>query len=528
MKRYFVIAIIAILFLTILYFGWNMFYSKNSQKGVNFSQEIGILPAATDPTTVELKNGDTYDLTASIVKKNIGGNDVKMLAYNGSIPGQLIKVAQNAVITVNFKNNTDVDSTIHSHGVRLDNQFDGVPDITQKAVKPGESFSYKMTFPDVGIYWYHPHVREDYAQELGLYGNFLVTPNSPDYWGEVDREETLFLDDILIEGGQIANFDKSVIDHTLMGRFGNTMFINGDDNYKLSVRQGERVRFYITNAANARVFNFTIPNVRMKLVGSDNGKYEHEQWVDSVIIGPSERQIVEIAFAKDGEYQILNQTPDQTYALGTIDVQKHPVTTTYLPVLRENQDLIDSLKPLKSFFNKPADKDLKLTLEMGSSAPENNSSMGEHMMGNGEMMEDREMSMGEVEKIEWEDDMGMMNVQSTTNTLTWKLIDQESEKENMYIGWEFKKGDTVKIKIFNDDQSMHPMQHPIHIHGQKFLVLSTNGQSSSNLVWKDTTLIQTGDTVELLTQMDNPGTWLIHCHIPEHMEAGMISQFEVI
>ena len=247
-----------------------------------------------------------------------------------------------------------------------------------------------------------------------------------------------------------------------------------------------------------------------------------------MIIGPSERQIVEIAFAKDGEYQILNQTPDQTYALGTIDVQKHPVTTTYLPVLRENQDLIDSLKPLKSFFNKPADKDLKLTLEMGFSAPENNSSMGEHMMGKGELMGDQEMSMGDVEKIEWEDDMGMMNVQSTTNTLKWKLVDQTTNKENNDIEWQFKKGDMVKIKILNDDKSVHPMQHPIDIHGQRFLLLSTNGEQNKNLVWKDTTLIQTGDTVELLTQMDNPGDWVIHCHIPEHMEAGMMSKFKVI
>jgi FtsP/CotA-like multicopper oxidase with cupredoxin domain len=110
----------------------------------------------------------------------------------------------------------------------------------------------------------------------------------------VDREEALFLDDILIENGQIAKFDRETVDHTLMGRFGNTMLINGDDKYMLSVKQGELVRLYLTNAANSRVFNFTIPNTRMKLVGSDNGKYEREEWIDSVTIGPSERQIVEI------------------------------------------------------------------------------------------------------------------------------------------------------------------------------------------------------------------------------------------
>jgi len=470
---------------------------------------------------VSLKNGDTYTLTAGFVKKYITGQELKMLAYNGSIPGPLIKVPQRAEITLQFTNNTDVDSTIHSHGVRVDNKFDGVPDITQDPVKPGQSFTYTLKFPDAGVYWYHPHIREDYAQELGLYGNFLVTPSTPDYWAEVDREETLFLDDILIENGQITKFDKSIVDHTLMGRFGNTMLINGDDNYKLAIKQGERVRFYITNAANTRVYNFAIPNTRMKLVGADNGKYEREEWVDAVVIGPSERAIVEIWFDKDGEYTIASQTPKKTYTLGTIAVEQNPVTPSYLLAPRVNQDYIDSLAPLRSQFDKPVDKNLKLTLQMGGV---------QHMMGNGNMMDNQEpaMRMGDVKKIEWEDDMGMMNAQSTTKTLKWMLVDQDTQKTNLDINWQFKKSDIVKIKIFNDDKSMHPMQHPIHIHGQRFLTVSTNGQKNTNLVWKDTTLIQTGDTVELLVQMDNPGDWVIHCHIPEHMEAGMMSKFTVI
>ncbi|KKQ43443.1 MAG: hypothetical protein US60_C0002G0051 [Microgenomates group bacterium GW2011_GWC1_37_8] len=493
-----------------------------------FSTSVNSIDNAKPQEVVNLSKGDTYNLTASIVKKTINGQEVKMLAYNGSIPGPLIKVSQGAEITLKFTNNTDVDSTIHSHGVRVENRFDGVPDVTQDPVKPGESFTYKLKFPDAGVFWYHPHIREDYAQELGLYGNFLVTPNTPDYWAEVDREETLFLDDILIENGQIAKFDKSTVDHTLMGRFGNTMLINGDNNYKLPIKQGERVRFYVTNAANTRTFNFAIPNTRMKLVGSDNGKYEREEWIDSVTIGPSERQIVEIWFDQDGEYKIVNQTPEKTYTLGTIAVAQNPVTVSYLMVPRINQDVIDALAPLRPLFTKAPDKDIKLTLQMGSSSAQGNNSMGGHMLGNGQMMQNTQMTMGDVKKIEWENDMGIMNAQSTKDTLKWKILDQATNKENMDINWQFKKGDMVKIKVFNDDKSMHPMQHPIHIHGQRFLVLLTNGVRNNNLVWKDTTLIQTGDTVELLVQMDNPGDWVIHCHIPEHMEAGMMSEFKVI
>lgn len=511
-----------------------------------FFQSNNALHEAKPTHVVELKNGDTFDLTASFVKKKINGSEVNMLAYNGSIPGPIIKVPQGAEITVNFKNNTDIDSTLHSHGVRVENAFDGVPNVTQQAVKPGESFTYKLKFPDAGVFWYHPHVREDYAQELGLYGNFLVTPSQKDYWAEVDREETLFLDDISIKDGKIAPFDKENVDHTLMGRFGNSMLINGEDNYTLSVKQGERVRFYLTNAASTRVFNISIPNARMKLVGADNGKYEHEEWVNSVMLGPSERQIVEVWFDKNGEYKILHKTPEKTYTMGTITVAQHPVTTSYMMILRDNQDFISSLAPLRQLFSKPVDKRLNLTMSMsmnndnntskrdnhamsnmGGHDMENMNNHDMHMMHDGSMMNNNEMMVPS--KIEWEDTMSMMNAMATVKNIRWKLVDDETKKENMHIdNWTFKKGDKVKIKIFNDPNSQHPMQHPIHIHGQRFLVLSTNGAPNTNLVWKDTVLVQTGDTVEILADMENPGTWMIHCHIPEHMESGMMMQFRVI
>lgn len=498
--------------------------------GVAFSQTpIAELPTAKDSQVVELKNGDIYNLTASIVKKQIGNSVVKMLAYNGMIPGPLIKVSQGAEVTLNFTNNTDVDTTIHSHGVRLDNKFDGVPDVTQKAVRPGESFTYKIKFPDAGMYWYHPHIREDYAQELGLYGNYLVTPNDPHYWSPVNRETALFLDDILIENGRIATFNKATADHTLMGRFGNTMLVNGETDYELVAKIGEVVRFYLTNSANTRTLNVKLPGAKMKLVGGDGGKYEREQYVDSVLLGPSERAVVEVLFDKAGKFSLIHQTPDKTYTLGTIDVSTDKIGTSYakeFDILRTNQDIISSIDPLRPYFGKPADKSLVMAVNMMGRG----SGMGgQHMMGNGMMMGNSAMTMpGDVKKIEWEDDMGSMNINSTSKTLTWQLTDQATGNSNMDIDWKFKVGDKVKVKIFNDPNAMHPMQHPIHFHGQRFLVLSTNGVKNDNLVWKDTALVQTGDTVELLVDMTNPGTWMAHCHIAEHLESGMMMKFEVL
>jgi len=497
-----------------------------------FSTDISGLSEAKQSEIVELKDGDTHDLTASIVKKTIGTSEVKMLAYNGMIPGPLIKVQQGAEVTLNFTNNTDVDTTIHSHGVRLENKFDGVPDVTQKEVKPGESFTYRVKFPDEGMYWYHPHIREDYAQELGLYGNYLVEPSDPNYWSPVNREVALFVDDILMEDGKIATFSKASADHTLMGRFGNTMLVNGETNYMLQAKAGEVVRFYITNSANTRTFNLSISGAKMKLVGADGGKYEREMWSNGVVLGPSERAIVEVLFANAGSYTIGHKTPERTYTLGTINVSNEKVATSFsneFAVLRSNKDIQSEIDAFRSSFSKPADKNLKLTIDMGMNMQGmmQGNTGGHNMHVSGQMMSNSQM-MASGDPIEWEEgDSAVMNEASNPDMMKWVIEDEDTGKKNMDIDWKFKVGDKVKIKIANDPNSMHPMQHPIHFHGQRFLVLSTNGTPNDNLVWKDTTLIQNGDTVELLVDMTNPGEWMAHCHIAEHLEASMMFGFKV-
>ena len=223
-----------------------------------------------------------------------------MLAYNGSIPGPTLIAPQGATITVHATNRGDLDTTVHWHGLRLDNRYDGTHE-TQSPIPIGESFSYQLTFPDPGVYWYHPHIREDYGQELGLYGNILVVPSDPDYWPPADREMLLTLDDVLIEDGKIAAFSTSETTHVAMGRFGNVMLVSGEADLSLTANRGEVVRLFLTNTANTRVFNVTLPGARMKLVGADSGHYEREEYVDEVLIAPSERVVVDVLFDQPGE-----------------------------------------------------------------------------------------------------------------------------------------------------------------------------------------------------------------------------------
>ncbi len=499
----------------------------------SFSTDIAGLAEAKTSETVELKNGDSYDLTASIVKKTIGNSVVKMLAYNGMIPGPMIKVQQGTEVTLNFTNNTDVASTIHSHGVRLENKFDGVPDVTQKEVKPGESFSYTIKFPDEGMYWYHPHIREDYAQELGLYGNYLVMPSDPNYWSPVNRELALFVDDILIENGKISVFNKANANRTLMGRFGNTMLVNGETSYSLHAKAGEVIRFYITNSANTRTFNISIPGAKMKLVGADGGKYERETWSDGVILGPSERAVVEVLFANMGSYTLQHKTPEHTYTLGTITVGSGEIGNSFekeFLTLRSNKDMQSEIDTFQPFFSKPVDKRLKLTIDMDSQMQgmmPSGSGGGHNMQMMGSNQSQTESMMASKDPIEWEEPNALMNTMSNPEVMKWVIQDEDTGKKNIDIDWKFKVGDKVKIKITNDSNSAHPMQHPIHFHGQRFLVLSSNGKPNDNLVWKDTTLIPNGDTIEILLDVTNLGEWMAHCHIAEHLEAGMMFSFTV-
>lgn len=549
LKKYIVILIGVIV---ILGGAWWLIESKNVQTndlersgslqiGDASSGNIASLPEAKPSESVSLKDGEAFDMTITPVKKNINDQWVKMLGYNGMIPGPALNVPQGATITVRLKNGGDIATTLHSHGVRMNNAFDGVPDVTQKSIQPGETFEYKLKFPDAGAYWYHPHVRTDYTLESGLYGNYIATPSDTAYWSPVNRKVPIMLDDIAIDKQGLLPFSKDVADHTLMGRFGNVMLTNGETDYRMSAKQGEVVRMYLTNAANTRVFNFTIPGAKMKLVGADLGRYAKETFVDEVLIGPGERRVVDVLFEKSGELTMIHKTPGKRYTLGKISVSSDAAATSYakeFATLRSDDSVVAESENLQqSFGAKNPDKKLTLALDMNGGMQNmmgsNSGHMGGgHMMSDGSTMSGHDMgSMGmgdDGDAIEWEDTMNMMNRQSTSNMLTWKLVDDVTGKSNMDVtDWTFKTGDKVKIRLFNDPQSMHPMQHPIHFHGQRFMVLATNGIKNANPVWQDTALIPKGDTVDILLDASNPGKWMAHCHILEHAESGMMIPFKV-
>jgi len=185
-------------------------FGEFESEGERYPTSTQGLMVAKASEVIDLKNGDRFDLSIDVIQKEIAGQTIKMFGYNGQIPGPLLKIEQNSTILVNVLNNLDIETTVHWHGLRLDNQFDGVPGVTMDPLKPGEGFQYELRFPDEGVYWYHPHVREDYQQELGLYGNMLISPVEDNYYNIVNRRIPIILDDILIDGDRMFPFFQRI------------------------------------------------------------------------------------------------------------------------------------------------------------------------------------------------------------------------------------------------------------------------------------------------------------------------------
>jgi FtsP/CotA-like multicopper oxidase with cupredoxin domain len=484
------------------------------------------LPLARPRQLVRLASGDTLRLTAGVVRRPFKGRTLTMFAFNGQYPGPLLQVAQGAEITVELTNALDQPTTVHWHGIRLENAFDGVPDLTQRAVAPGGRFTYHLRFPDAGIYWYHPHVREDIQQDLGLYGNLMVRSPRPDYFSPANREEVLMLDDLLLDERGMVPFGASTTTHALMGRFGNVMLVNGEPRYALTVARGEVVRFFLTNVSNTRMFNLSFPGARMKVVASDAGTYENEAWVESVVIAPAERYVVHVRFDQPGEVALVNRVRgldhlygrffSETDTLGVVRVgvgNASPSLVTSFARLRADTATRAELARFREYMTRPADKALVLTME----------TQGLPFFTRQIMQLDSIFFT----PVEWSGTMPGMNWAATGDQVRWVLRDPATGKENMDIDWTFRRDDVVKIRLVNERRSFHGMQHPIHIHGQRFLVLAVNDVPNTNLVWKDTVLLPAGATADILLDLSNPGRWMVHCHIAEHLSAQMMMAFTV-
>ena len=354
----------------------------------------------------------------------------------------------------------------------------------------------------------------------------MVRPDSGALYGPANREAVLMLDDILVGDDGLVPLGLESPTHALMGRFGNVLLVNGEPSYALSVRTGEVVRFYLTNTSNTRVFNLSFPGARMKVVGSDVGPYAREAWVESVVIGPAERYVVHVRFGRPGRTAMLNRVRGldhlygkffaETDTLGIVEVGREPADddlSRAFDALRTDPTVATETARFRRAAGGARQEALLLTLETRDLP----------------RVTQRLMQLDSIyfSPMEWSGTMPMMNWASTGRQVRWILRDPATGRENMDVAWRFRRGEPVRIRLVNERRSFHAMQHPIHLHGQRFLVLSVNGVPNDAPVWKDTVLLPAGSAVDILLDPTNPGRWMLHCHIAEHLSADMMTRFDV-
>jgi suppressor of ftsI len=472
----------------------------------------GDTAGASSTEVYRVADGDTITITAGKTFRKLQGRSLVTYAYNGQIPGPRLEIMQGGTVTVRFRNETDLPSSIHWHGLRLANANDGVPGLTQPPVPPGGEFVYQVHAPDPGLFWYHPHHREDVAQDLGLAGNILVRPRSTA--PEPVIEAFLMLDDLLMGDSGLVPFGREAPTHALMGRFGNVLLVNGRDDWDLEVRPRQPIRFYLTNAANARTFNVSLDGARLRVLEGDVGRFERPRTVESVVIAPAERYVAEARLERPGRYALVNRVRaiDRVTGRFFADVDTLGFVTASGSRVRPEKVApvpgLDTLPALlASLAGRTPDRVLQLSLK----------TRGLPFA----LIQALRLDTTYVHPVEWTSTMPMMDWLSTGREVSWIIRDSLTGAEGMALDWRVPRGKPLVVRLLNDKHVLHPMGHPIHLHGQRFLVLARNGVTNEDPVWKDTVLVPAGGTVDLLVDTGNPGRWMLHCHIAEHLESGM-------
>jgi len=472
-----------------------------------------LLLSSSAPTEI-LKNvfaeeAKEVRLTASIADVDIGiGRSLKAWTYNGSVPGPEIRVKEGEMLRVLLKNALPEDTTIHWHGVPVPNKMDGVPDVTQKPVQPGQSFTYEFKAWLPGTFFYHSHV--GYQLDRGLYGALIVEPKKEER--SYDREYTLLFDDWAAVDGGGPEASRMGMVRPGMGMMGSGMMgmmkgmggmmgrdrgageplqepiydaytINGkvfEASPPLKVKKGDRIRLRIINSAAATIFTLRVAGHPLTITHTD-GRPIVPFEVDALRIGMGERYDVELNANNPGRWQIYNLmdgSPASGWPLGTVVYQGVESKTYHddnMTTFRLND--YNLLEGVEEGFGKRVDKIDKI-FRMNLSG-------------------------------------GMMG--SPYWTINGRVY---PDSENITI----KRNERIRFEYFN----MSMMDHPLHLHGHFFEVVGSGGKSGLR-IRKDTLIIPAhmgSGAIEFIA--DNPGDWFHHCHNLYHMMGGMANVVKVV
>lgn len=441
------------------------------------SEPVYIMPTIAGQTVLEDVNPAQdvveVNLRAKLTMVDIGnGTVLNMMAYNGSVPGPLLQVKKGDTLIVHFTNELDEPTTVHWHGLRIPDDMDGSPRI-QDPVKPGETFTYTFVVPDAGTYWYHPHVRANEQVEKGLYGPIVVhDPTDP----QVDVERVIMVDDILLNATGIAPFFQGHMEG-VHGRTGNTLLVNGTSDIPSmpDTTVGLVERWRVINPANARTFVLGLPDTSFRVIATDGGVLPEPYLTDRIEVAVGQRYDLEVLTQKNASHTL----------------------TAYIPTLNAQDQIVESAFPLHEVTRQGQVFDVGV--------PEPREWLGEAMPDVPATREETYVFDG---------------FNNALGQLVWTINGKAHNMEPISV---FNQDEVVAITLENKQGP----EHPFHLHGQFFTIVDDGfGQSMPGL--KDTVLVPGQRTVKIVAYMNNPGTWMAHCHILEHAELGMMSEIKVL
>ena len=415
-----------------------------------------------------------------------GYSETAIWGYEAKVPGPIIRVPQGERVTRRFVNDLPQPSTVHWHGLRLDNAMDGAPEVTQKTVSPGDEFLYDFVAPDAGTFWYHPHERAWEQMARGLYGALVVDESEPP---RVDRDEVLLIDDWrLTEEAQLHEESFGAMgDWSHGGRTGNWITVNGESAWTRTVSRHERLRLRLASTANSRIFTLETRGLQGWLVALDGQPLEAVQPAGQLVLGPGERAdlIVDVVAPVGEQALVVSREREGAFILCTFAVEGS---------LRETRGPEPSPlppNPVPALGDLPRARHATLRMAGGAMGGLREATL------NGRTMPIRELAArGKV----------------------WALNGlAESPREPLVTA---RRGETVLITMVNDTAWPHGM----HLHGHHFRQVSPDASLGP---WRDTLLMDREETVRIGFVADNPGDWLLHCHMLEHSVSGMLTWFRV-
>jgi FtsP/CotA-like multicopper oxidase with cupredoxin domain len=408
---------------------------------------------------------------AAIPWRYAPGHVVTGYGLNGQIPGPVIEAEQGIPLEIQLKNNLPEATVIHWHGLRIPAAMDGTEHV-QPLVQPGETFTYRFTPPDAGTFWYHSHANETVQLERGLYGALIVRGKDEP---NLDGEQVLVLDDLKVDRkGQIAPFGGlgGLMDRH-NGREGNVRLVNGQSEPELTIAAGQIERWRIINASSARYVRLSIGGVPFQILGTGGGLLGAPVQATDYLLATADRVDIAVGPFQEGEVLTVEALP---YNRGTgLREPERFATLKVGPAKPSTASFPERLRTIEPLVTGPVtpNRTVKLSGRMSIRR-------GFDFMVNDEMHHHAEpVKVGELQ--------------------VWDIV------------------------------NVAPIDHPFHLHGFFFQVLSVNGQPPAWRSWEDVVNVPGKSTVRIAWLPDNrPGSWMYHCHILEHHAAGMMAHFEVV